>query len=89
MPYATAGGGSIEPLIEKLKTSAASDRWILRKLQRFTVTVRRKQVETWQVRGDVNELMPGLYLLVDRLRYDERLGLMPEGQPLDAATLVQ
>ncbi len=89
VPYATAGGGSIEPLIEKLKTSAASDRWILRKLQRFTVTVRRKQVETWQVRGDVNELMPGLYLLVDRLRYDERLGLMPEGQPLDAATLVQ
>ncbi len=88
VPYASEGKASIEPLIEKLR-SGATDRWLLRKLQRYTVTVRRKQVEAWQARGDVRELVPGVYLLIDELRYDDRLGLLPEEQALPAMTLVQ
>ena len=88
VPYASEGTASIEPLIEKLR-GGASDRWLLRRLQRYTVTVRRKQVEAWQARGDVRELLPGMYLLIDPLRYDDRLGLLPEGQSLDAGSLVQ
>ena len=88
VPYAGEGNASIEPLIETLR-SGATDRWLLRKLQRYTVTVRRKQVEVWQARGDVRELVPDMYLLIDRLRYDDRLGLLPDGQALDAASLVQ
>jgi CRISPR-associated endonuclease/helicase Cas3 len=79
---------SIEPLINKLRHGDI-DRWLLRSLQRYTVTVRRKQVQAWQARGDVRELVPGMYLLIDELRYDDRLGLLPDGQTLDAASLVQ
>ncbi len=88
VPYAREGKASIEPLIEKLRRGD-TDRWLLRKLQRYTVTVRRKQVEKWQARGDVQELVPGMYLLTDDLRYDDRLGLLPDGQVLDATSLVQ
>ena len=75
-------------MIGKLR-SGATDRWLLRQLQRYTVTARRKQVEAWQARGDVQELVPGMYLLIDELRYNSRLGLLPESQALDAASLVQ
>ena len=88
VPYASEGKTSIDPLIEKLRRGD-TDRWLLRSLQRYTVTVRRKQVESWQARGDVRELVPGMYLLIDHLRYDDRLGLLPEGKALDATSLVQ
>ena len=67
-----------------------TDRWLLRKLQRYTVTVRLKLVETWAAEGDVQELGAGIgmYVLTDELRYDVRLGLLPDGQALDAASLV-
>ena len=61
---------------------------MLRKLQRYTVTVRQATVNLWQARGDVDELLPGLYLLTDEQCYDARVGVLPEGQMLDAAGLV-
>ena len=76
-----------EPLINQLR-SGDTDRWLLRKLQRFIVNVRKDDVEKWQRRGDVKEVQPGLYLLIDTLRYDARLGLKPEGKPLSAGSLV-
>ncbi|MEI7464122.1 MAG: CRISPR-associated helicase Cas3' [Burkholderiales bacterium] len=88
VPYASAGKSDIQPLIQKLR-SGATDRWLLRQLQRYTVTARRKQVDPWQTRGDVQELVPGIYLLIDGLRYNARLGLLPEDQALDAASLLQ
>ena len=88
VPYASEGRNSIQPLIEKLR-SGETDRWLLRQLQRYTVTARRKQVEAWQTRGDVQELVPGIYLLIDEMRYESRIGLLPEGTTLDAASLVQ
>ena len=45
-------------------------------------------MQGWQVRGDATEALPGLYVLNDALRYDARLGLVPDGEPLDAASLV-
>jgi CRISPR-associated endonuclease/helicase Cas3 len=68
--------------------SGDTDRWLLRKLQRYTVNVRRKVLDTWQAQGDVKELVPGMYLLIDELRYDDRLGLLPDGRSLDPASLV-
>ena len=84
-PEADAAGS--RPLIDQLR-SGAHDRWLLRKLQRYTVTVPRKTISVWQARRDVEEVQPELYLLVDGLRYDRRYGLEPEGQPLNAAKLV-
>ena len=85
--YTGTGALSILPLIEKLR-SGDTDRWLLRKLQRYTVNVRRKLLATWQAQGDVRELVPGMYLLIDGLRYDDRLGLLPDGRLLDPASLV-
>ena len=81
VPYAGTGEDApdIAPLIERLRRGD-TDRWLLRKLQRYTVTARKKSIDLWQVRGDVQELQPGLFLLIDALRYDERLGLLPEGE---------
>jgi CRISPR-associated endonuclease/helicase Cas3 len=89
VPYRSPRPGAPDtaPLIQRLR-KGDTDRWLLRKLQRYTVTLRQHIVDAWQARGDVKELQPGLYLLVDELRYDERLGLLPEGQALDAAALV-
>ncbi len=77
----------IGPVIASLKRGD-TDRWLLRKLQRYTVSVHQRVLNTWQARGDVHELQPGLYLLIDVLRYDRRLGLLPEGQAPNAASLV-
>lgn len=79
---------SIRMLIASVRRGDA-DRWLLRALQRYTVSARRRQVEAWQSRGDVVEVLPGLFLLLDELRYDARYGLLPEGRTLDAASLVQ
>ena len=45
-------------------------------------------IDRWLALGDVQALQPGLYLLTDPTRYDPRLGLLPDGSPLDAASLV-
>jgi CRISPR-associated endonuclease/helicase Cas3 len=90
VPYESKAAGvrPVRPLIERLKRGD-TDRWLLRALQRYTVTARRREVEVWQQRGDVQEVQPGLYVLVDELRYDSRRGLLVEGKPLSAQTLAQ
>ena len=89
VPYASANPHAtvIKPLIERLRQKKA-DRWLLRKLQRYAVTVRQSTVNLWQARRDVEEVLPGLYVLIDAQRYDPLLGLLPEGKMLDAAGLV-
>ena len=89
VPYSGVKAESIAPLIARLR-SGDTDRWLLRKLQRYTVTVRRKLVGTWAAQGDVKELGAGIgmYVLTDELRYDPRLGLLPDGHALDAASLI-
>ena len=78
----------VGPLIQRLRQGDA-DRWLLRALQRYIVSVRQKPLEDWQRSGDVQEVQPGLFLLIDTLRYDERRGLVATGQALDPASLVQ
>lgn len=87
VPYTSAGAPDIAPLIALLRRGE-TDRWVLRKLQRYTVTARRKMVEQWQARGDVLELLPGVYLLNDTLRYSHELGLLLDNQQPDAASMV-
>ncbi len=89
VPYLSDGPDATDtaPLIARLR-HGDTDRWLLRKLQRYTVTVRQNMVNDWQARGDAQELQPGLYVLIDELSYDRRFGLLPEGQTLDAASLV-
>jgi CRISPR-associated endonuclease/helicase Cas3 len=85
--YLSTGAESMLSFVEKLR-QGETDRWLLRKLQRYTVGVRRKLLDTWQAQGDVKELVPGIYLLIDALRYDDRLGLLPDARSLNPASLV-
>jgi CRISPR-associated endonuclease/helicase Cas3 len=89
VPYRSPGSdpGAIDAAVQALLNNQA-DRWRLRQLQRYTVNIRTRLLHGWQQRGDVTEVLPALYLLNDPLRYDPRLGLMPEGAPMDAASFV-
>ncbi|MCW7540490.1 CRISPR-associated helicase Cas3' [Aquabacterium sp. A7-Y] len=90
VPYhrvATAQLG-IEPVLEALE-AGRTDRWLLRAVQRYTVSARLQLVRQWQEAGDVKEVSPGLFLLMNELLYDSRFGLLPKGAPLAAESLVQ
>lgn len=82
------GHRSVAPLIQQLQ-NGATDRWLLRKLQRYTLAVHAFQFKALEREGAVVPLPGGGYLLTDLTRYDPRFGLLPGREALDAQTLVQ
>lgn len=72
---------TIDVLLASLRKSG-TERWLMRKLQRYTVSVYRRQVLTLQRQGDVEEIAPGLFVQISDWLYDKNIGLMPEGRPL-------
>lgn len=89
VPYRSARPDATDPapLIARLRRGD-TDRWLLRGLQRYIVNIRRSDGDAWLRRGDLAPLVPGLYLLIDELRYDHRFGLLLEGASPDAARFV-
>ncbi|GAB4405822.1 MAG: CRISPR-associated helicase Cas3' [Rhodoferax sp.] len=67
--------------IEKLLGILAAEgpqRWLMRKLQRYTVTIRQRQAAQMLAQGSLTLPMPGLYVQVDAENlYDPVLGLNP------------
>ncbi|MGB6008601.1 CRISPR-associated helicase Cas3' [Castellaniella sp.] len=57
-------------------------RWLMRKLQRYTVNLNRRQAVPLLDRGDIEEVLPGLYAQIEQGHwvYDEQLGLLPDGK---------
>ncbi|WP_437556208.1 CRISPR-associated helicase Cas3' [Acidithiobacillus sulfuriphilus] len=55
------------------------NRWLMRKLQRYTVNLHRIQALQLLRQGDIEEIMPGLFVQVSDWLYDPTLGLNPEG----------
>ena len=90
VPYASASptAREVAPLIARLR-AGDSDRGLLRGLQRFIVQVRQRAADTWQQRRDIEEVLPGLFILNNALLYDHGLGLLRDGRPLSAKSLVQ
>lgn len=86
VPAIGAGHQSLAPLIQQL-LNGATDRWLLRKLQRYTLNVHAHQFKALE--GAVAPLPGGGYLLTDITRYDPRFGLLSGSHPLDAMSLVQ
>lgn len=76
-------------LIEQLKILGAS-RWLMRKLQRYTVTLREQEKNRLLKAGDIRELtgLAGVYELVTAGIYDSKLGLMSDPLQLDPEDLV-
>ena len=68
--------------VEKLLALLAADgpaRWLMRKLQRYTVSIHRRLATQMLAQGDLTLPMPGLYMQVDSENlYDPLLGLVLE-----------
>jgi len=80
--------GEGEKLIQLLKSQGPS-RWLTRKLQRYTVTVREQDKNRLIQQGDIRELtaLAGVYELVTTGLYDAKLGLMADPLQLDPEDL--
>ena len=67
------------------------DRWLLRKLQRYGVTIYQNDLKRLLDVGDVEPLggdCPGLYVQASDLLYDQALGINVDGAPGDPGRLV-
>lgn len=72
-----AGYPGIDALLGKLETGGP-ERWLMRKLQRCAVTVRKRIVDRMVMAGDVREVQPGCFVQQNDLLYDPVLGLLDE-----------
>ncbi|MBN1980297.1 MAG: CRISPR-associated endonuclease Cas3'' [Chitinivibrionales bacterium] len=65
----------------KMLKSKGPERWILRKLQRYTVTVYTGDFEKMSKRGSIYEIQPGIFGLTTAIEYDDTLGLLVDEIP--------
>jgi CRISPR-associated endonuclease/helicase Cas3 len=79
----------IGALIGKLEAEGPR-RWLMRKLQRYTVTIYRHDADRLLRLGDIRcvERCPSLYVQASDTLYDPRLGLLADGAPGDPAAYV-
>jgi CRISPR-associated endonuclease/helicase Cas3 len=79
---------SLEILLNLLRKEGPS-RWLMRKLQRYTVAVHRRDAQRWARLGDIEEWQPGLYVQVCDVGYSEAVGLeMGEDDRLCSTILI-
>ncbi len=50
----------------------------MRKLQRYIVNLPNREIALLRERGDIEEILPGMYVQCSHGLYDATLGLMPE-----------
>lgn len=67
--------GEAEKWLTKLKADKP-DRWIMRKLQRYSVNVRKDCLARLIAQQDVEEVLPGFYAQSNDLLYDETFGFL-------------
>ncbi len=67
--------GEAEKWLTKLKADKP-DRWIMRKLQRYSVNVRKDCLARLIAQQDVEEVLPGFYAQSNDLLYDETYGFL-------------
>lgn len=56
------------------------ERWLMRKLQRYTVNIHRREL-TKLLNGDIEEIIPGLYVQISDWLYHPDIGLNTDGLP--------
>jgi len=66
--------GGVEKWIAILR-NGKPERWLLRKLQRYIVRIHQRYAGPMQSRGDIEELMPGLFVQVADGAYNPEFGL--------------
>jgi len=80
--YRGANGqdGSIDKWLATLRKNGP-ERWLMRKLQRYTINLPSRHAVQLLNQGDIEEIMPGLFVQVSDWLYDPETGLNPEGTP--------
>ncbi len=58
------------------------DKKLLRRLQRYTVSVHQGHVQKLLATGEIREIVSGVYALVDNDRYHPRFGLLVDDPPM-------
>jgi CRISPR-associated endonuclease/helicase Cas3 len=79
--------GEGEKLIGELK-ALGPERWLLRKLQRYSVNIYANQFADLRNRGSIEEVSPGIFVLICDIEYDATVGLLVEEMPRDPATYI-
>lgn len=78
--------GESQVLIGKLKKDGP-ERWLMRKLQRYSVNLPRRAVDKLVETGEVEEVWPGIFAQAVSTLYDDKVGLTL-GNELDAEQLI-
>ena len=78
---------SIEKWLSTLKKEGP-DRWLMRKIQRYTVTIPRRDAMRLLAQGDIEESFPGLFVQTNDFLYHDLLGLTIDGFLFPASALV-
>ena len=76
--------GEGEELIGELK-ALGPERWLLRKLQRYSVNIYMNQFNELRDRGSLEEVSPGIFVLTCGIEYDAIVGLLVDEMPRDPA----
>ena len=79
---------TVDQRLAQLRRDGAA-RWLLRALQRYTVSIRQRDAQRLLAQGDIAELLPGLFVQVSDLAYDATLGLwIDPAAPVPTAGLI-
>lgn len=78
---------SFEMLITLLRRDGP-ERWLLRKLQRYTVSLPPHEFQTMRDRRDIEEVLPGFWVVQSVAQYSGTLGLLVDRGAQDARSLV-
>jgi CRISPR-associated endonuclease/helicase Cas3 len=78
---------SIEKWLNTLKKEGP-DRWLMRKLQRYAVSIPRRDAMRLLAQGDIEEPFPGLFVQTNDLLYHDLLGLTIDGLLFPASAFV-
>ncbi|MEW6678036.1 MAG: CRISPR-associated helicase Cas3' [Pseudomonadota bacterium] len=73
-------GSEAEKWIATLRKQGP-ERWLMRKLQRYTVSIHRRNADRLLRQGDIEEVIPGLYVQASDWLYHTDLGFNPDGTP--------
>jgi CRISPR-associated endonuclease/helicase Cas3 len=78
---------TVETLLGTLRRDGP-ERWLMRKLQRYTVNCHRQDALRLLQEGAIEEVMPGLFAQASDCLYDPVLGLVTDGAPPPPASLI-
>ncbi|MDD3651230.1 CRISPR-associated helicase Cas3' [Immundisolibacter sp.] len=79
---------TVDQRLAQLRQGGA-ERWLLRALQRYTVNIRQRDAQRLLAQGDIEELLPGLFVQVSDVAYDATLGLrIDPAAPVPPAGLI-